>query len=140
MHAAGLEVGAHTHTHPNLARLAPADARREIGLSKHLVEQAIGAPVRSFAYPFGKRHIHYGAATVDFVREAGYRGAGAVAFRAVSSSSVVRIFEIPRFFITRGDSPAQFRQKVVGHYDWVGTFQERSPAWLKSLVSPEDRY
>ena len=140
MHAAGLEIGAHTHTHPNLARLAPAEARREIGHGKQLVEQAVGAPVRSFAYPFGKRHIHYAAATVDFVREAGYRGAGAVAFRAVSSSSVVRIFEIPRFFITRGDSPTQFRQKVAGHFDWVGTFQERSPAWLKGLVSPEDRY
>jgi peptidoglycan/xylan/chitin deacetylase (PgdA/CDA1 family) len=140
MSAAGLEIGAHTHTHPNLARLPSAEARWEIGHSKELLEQAVGAPVRSFAYPFGKRHIHYHVPTVDFVREAGYRGAGAVAFRAVSSSSFVRLFEIPRFFITRGDSPAQFRQKVSGQFDWVGAFQERSPAWLKSLVSPEDRY
>jgi glycosyltransferase involved in cell wall biosynthesis/peptidoglycan/xylan/chitin deacetylase (PgdA/CDA1 family) len=140
MHAAGLEIGAHTHGHANLARLAPKEARWEIGHSKQLIEQAVGAPVRSFAYPFGKRHIHYLPETVDFVREAGYRGAGAVAFRAVSSSMVVRIFEIPRFFVTRDDAPAQFRQKVAGHFDWVGRFQERSPAWLKALVSPEDRY
>jgi hypothetical protein len=96
--------------------------------------------VRSFAYPFGKRNIHYTTQTADFVREAGFGGAGAVAFRAVTSRRMVRIFEIPRFFITRGDSPHQFRQKVAGHFDWVGSFQEMSPAWLKSMVSPEDRY
>ncbi len=140
MNASGLEIGAHTHTHANLARLDPSQARWEISHSKHAIEQALGAPVRSFAYPFGKRHIHYTSETADFVREAGYGGAGSVAFRAVTASNVVRIFEIPRFFVTRGDSPTDFRQKVTGHFDWVGSFQEMSPAWLKGLISPEHRY
>ena len=77
---------------------------------------------------------------MNLVRESGYSGAASVAFRGVTARSTVRIFEIPRFFITRGDSPASFRQKVAGHFDWLGSFQESSPAWLKAMISPEDRY
>jgi hypothetical protein len=47
---------------------------------------------------------------------------------------------MPRFFVTRGDTPTSFQQKVAGHFDWLGSFQEASPAWLKSVISPEDRY
>jgi glycosyltransferase involved in cell wall biosynthesis/peptidoglycan/xylan/chitin deacetylase (PgdA/CDA1 family) len=140
LHAAGFEIGAHTHTHPRLAALAPERARWEIEHGKRLLEDVIGAPVQSFAYPFGKPHIHYTAATVNLVRESGFRGAAAVSFRAVTARSAVRIFEIPRFFITRADAETQFRQKVAGHFDWVGAVQEMTPAWLKGLVSPEEKY
>lgn len=140
MSRAGFEVGAHTHTHPNLGRLPQSQARWELSHSKLVLEDAIGARVRSFAYPFGKRHIHYSTVTADLVREAGYSGAASIAFRSVTARNFVKIFEIPRFFITRGDGATQFRQKVSGHFDWLGSFQELSPAWLKSLVSPEDRY
>jgi glycosyltransferase involved in cell wall biosynthesis/peptidoglycan/xylan/chitin deacetylase (PgdA/CDA1 family) len=140
MHEAGLEIGAHTHTHPNLARLPAIRARWEITHSKQLIEESLGARVRSFAYPFGKRHIHYTHRTVDIVRESGFSGAGSVAFRAVSARRSVRIFEIPRFFVTCGDTPTQFRQKVSGHFDWLGLVQEMSPRWLKATVSPEDQY
>jgi peptidoglycan/xylan/chitin deacetylase (PgdA/CDA1 family) len=140
MYEGGFEIGAHTHTHPNLRRLAAGRARWEIMHSKQVLEGVIGGAVRSFAYPFGKRHIHYTAETVNFVREAGYAGSGAVAFRGVTSRKSVRIYEIPRFFITNGDGEEQFRQKVSGYFDWLGSFQELSPAWLKGLISPEDRY
>jgi hypothetical protein len=74
------------------------------------------------------------------VRAAGFRAAAAVAFRGVPAGSSVRIFEVPRFFVTRADSPETFRQKVCGHFDWLGAIQENAPRWLKSIVSPEDRY
>ncbi len=51
--AAGLTVGAHGMTHRALGRLAPADQAREIQDSQRLLEDVLGAPVRSFAYPFG---------------------------------------------------------------------------------------
>jgi hypothetical protein len=53
---------------------------------------------------------------------------------------VVRIFEIPRFFVTRGDTALSFGQKLKGHFDWLGSIQESTPAWFKAMVSPEDKY
>jgi peptidoglycan/xylan/chitin deacetylase (PgdA/CDA1 family)/glycosyltransferase involved in cell wall biosynthesis len=134
------EIGSHTHSHRNLARLSREQMRDEVVRSKAMLEDAIGRGVTSFAYPFGKRNIHYTTDTVATVRESGYTAAGAIAFRSVTSRRAIRIFEIPRFFVTRGDTPTGFRQKVAGHFDWLGSVQEGTPTWLKSLVSPEDRY
>lgn len=137
---AGFEIGAHTHTHRNLARLDADETWQEVGQSKQILEETIGSRVRSFAYPFGKRGIHYSDMTIAAVRESGYGGAAAVAFRAVNATSGIHIYEIPRFFVTRSDAPLAFTQKINGHYDWLGAIQQSTPTWLKSMVSPEDRY
>ncbi len=50
---AGVEFGAHTATHPDLARLDETAAREEILSSKRRVEDATGKAVVSFAYPYG---------------------------------------------------------------------------------------
>jgi peptidoglycan/xylan/chitin deacetylase (PgdA/CDA1 family) len=50
---AGIEIGAHTISHPDLRRLAERDVEREVAGSRAAIEDAIGAPVKSFAYPFG---------------------------------------------------------------------------------------
>lgn len=47
------ELGAHTLTHANLARLDAAAKQHEIAGSKQWLETRFGVPVRSFAYPFG---------------------------------------------------------------------------------------
>lgn len=54
LHKYGIEIGAHTVTHPDLTRLAPAHARTEILRSQSILQEALGAPVVSFAYPFGR--------------------------------------------------------------------------------------
>ena len=54
LHASGMEIGAHTVNHPILTNLDPEEARREIGRSRHALEEAIGAPVTLFAYPNGR--------------------------------------------------------------------------------------
>jgi len=53
MAIAGMEIGAHTHTHPLLSRLSLADQWAELQESKVLIEQNIGIPVTSLAYPNG---------------------------------------------------------------------------------------
>ncbi len=136
----GFEIGAHSHSHVNLARLSQERVRYEVTRSKQMLEDTIGRQVRSFAYPFGKKGIHYSPATVAVVRESGYCGAAAVAFRSVTANKSIRIYEVPRFFINRSDTPASFRQKVAGHFDWLGSIQEGAPAWVKAMVSPEERY
>jgi peptidoglycan/xylan/chitin deacetylase (PgdA/CDA1 family) len=54
MQQAGIEFGAHTLTHPDLTRLSAHDSAREMSASKDRIENALGAPVTSFAYPFGR--------------------------------------------------------------------------------------
>jgi peptidoglycan/xylan/chitin deacetylase (PgdA/CDA1 family) len=70
----GVEVGAHSHSHPQLDVLTTSQASYEIGRSKALLEDHLGVPVRSFAYPHG-----YSSPGVRrLVREAGFDCACAV--------------------------------------------------------------
>ena len=50
---AGIEIGAHTRTHPNLTRLGCDRAERELVDCKLRIEAQVGVAVRSFAYPYG---------------------------------------------------------------------------------------
>ncbi len=50
----GMEIGAHTVTHPNLARLKKADQEKEIAGSINALEDMLESPILSFAYPMGK--------------------------------------------------------------------------------------
>jgi peptidoglycan/xylan/chitin deacetylase (PgdA/CDA1 family) len=49
----GVEFGSHTATHPHLPALAPAEAASELMRSRLVLEERLGRPVRSLAYPFG---------------------------------------------------------------------------------------
>jgi peptidoglycan/xylan/chitin deacetylase (PgdA/CDA1 family) len=51
--APGVTIGAHTLTHPMLAKHDEASARSEIVESKARLEKELGIPVRHFAYPVG---------------------------------------------------------------------------------------
>ena len=54
MQRAGLAVGAHTLTHPNLTRLSTARADTEMRTSKAIIEDRLGTAVTCFAYPSGR--------------------------------------------------------------------------------------
>ncbi|MGH7894135.1 MAG: polysaccharide deacetylase family protein [Candidatus Binatia bacterium] len=54
MQRAGLTVGAHTLTHPDLTRLSAARVDVEMGRSKAVIEDRLGTAVTSFAYPYGR--------------------------------------------------------------------------------------
>lgn len=140
LHAAGVEIGAHTVTHRNLAKLADSEASDELFDSKKTLEDILGTQIQHFAYPFGKRMIHYTADTARLAREAGYRSAAAVAFRRAGIKDAKNLFELPRFFVNRNDSLAHFEEKACGCLDWLGKYHQLSPAWLKGLVSPEEQY
>lgn len=46
-----VEIGSHTHHHRRLDRCTPAEARDELTRSIDLIEDRLGRPVRTFAYP-----------------------------------------------------------------------------------------
>jgi len=50
----GIEFGSHTLTHPDLTRIVPKEAEREIVRSKEMIQSHLGKKVDVFAYPYGK--------------------------------------------------------------------------------------
>ncbi|MGC3961844.1 MAG: polysaccharide deacetylase family protein [Rhodocyclaceae bacterium] len=72
LHRAGMEIGAHTATHPILARLTRADAANEIARGRTALEEIIGEPVTGFAYPNGKPDTDYLREHVNMVRAQGF--------------------------------------------------------------------
>lgn len=110
--AQGMEVGAHTCTHPRLTALEPAAAEWELAQSKRILEVLIGRPVSCLAYPFGRRgdftpaHAHAAA-------KVGY----AMAFTTVQGGNRV------------GDDPFLVRRKCVNG----GLFSRSGGGFSESL-------
>lgn len=92
---AGMQIGAHTVSHPILATLDASQKRREIAESKHVLEAMLGEPVDLFAYPNGKPGEDFDAESVQAVREAGFTAAVTTARGAANRHTDV--FQIPRF-------------------------------------------
>ena len=68
MAAQGIAFGAHSRTHAALTRIDSEDARAEICGSRSDLEQALGMPAESFAYPYGLHDPD----VQDMVARAGY--------------------------------------------------------------------
>ena len=91
----GMQIGAHTHTHPILARLEPEAARLEIARSKRTLEDLLGESVNLFAYPNGRPGQDYNAQSVSIVRDLGFSAAVSTAKGAANCQSDP--FQLPRF-------------------------------------------
>jgi peptidoglycan/xylan/chitin deacetylase (PgdA/CDA1 family) len=77
--ASGLiDIGSHGTTHRRLAALSEKEQREEIVGAKQLLEQVLGRPVRTFAYPFGVLGSDYTELTQSIVQQAGHTCACAV--------------------------------------------------------------
>jgi peptidoglycan/xylan/chitin deacetylase (PgdA/CDA1 family)/SAM-dependent methyltransferase len=134
MQSAGMEFGAHTYSHPNLASLGQEQLDREVKQAKVLMEDRIGRRVVGFAYPYGKKR-HYNKRVLAAIRGAGYGYAVAVSLRGVRSGDSP--WTLPRFFMTN-DTLEQLESKVRGDWDLIGRAQDSIPAWLSRIVSPRD--
>lgn len=70
-----VEFGSHTVTHPILATLPAQVATAEIVDSKRMLQQLLQQEVNLFAYPKGKKNVHYTPAIKSIVQKAGYSAA-----------------------------------------------------------------
>ncbi len=95
MRNAGMQIGAHTVSHPILARFSRDEAHQEIQASKLFLEQLLGEPVGLFAYPNGKPGEDYLPGSVDLVRELGFDAA--VSTKWGASCTGDDVFQIRRF-------------------------------------------
>ncbi len=74
LEVAGVEIGAHSHTHRQLDRLPEREVNAELSRSGDLLAGALGHRARSFAYPHG----YWRPRVRDLVGEAGFDSACAV--------------------------------------------------------------
>lgn len=95
LRAAGMQVGAHTVSHPILARVDDAQARQEIAASRETLQGLLGEPVRLFAYPNGQPGQDYTARDVALVRQLGFSAAVSTAWGAARRTADP--FQLPRF-------------------------------------------
>jgi peptidoglycan/xylan/chitin deacetylase (PgdA/CDA1 family) len=65
---AGIEIGAHSVTHPDMSLLDHEACRAEMAASREQLERLLGAPVRTFAYPFTR----YNADAARAARDVGF--------------------------------------------------------------------
>jgi peptidoglycan/xylan/chitin deacetylase (PgdA/CDA1 family) len=88
LHAAGVEIGGHTVSHPDLTALPFDAARDEVSDGCAELAEIIGAPVDVFAYPFGSAT----AETIRATEAAGIRAA----CRVAAEGSLAEPLNLPR--------------------------------------------
>jgi peptidoglycan/xylan/chitin deacetylase (PgdA/CDA1 family) len=74
MAAEGIDIGAHTRSHVDLGRVnSPRKLHEEVVVAGEELQQAIGAAVRYFAFPYGQT-VHLNQAAFRLAHEYGYEG------------------------------------------------------------------
>ena len=112
MRRAGMQIGAHTVSHPILAKLSDDEMRDEIQRGKHQLEDLLDEPITLFAYPNGKPGEDYAAQSVQIVKDLGFEAAVSTAWGA--SGPQTDLFQIPRF--TPWDrSPWRFALRLMAN-------------------------
>lgn len=105
---AGIEIGAHTVTHPKLDILPEKDVRDELSISKDQLEQHLGREVPGLAYPFGYSNQQ----VREVARELGYTYAYSVD-NAITTSAADK-FTFPRLTIQRSTTLEGFAAMCNG--------------------------
>lgn len=95
LRASGMEIGAHTHTHPILVRQTAEAAHAEMRLGKSRLEEILDEPVTVFAYPNGKPDQDYAAEHVKMVQDLGFECAVSTAWGSARPNS--DLWQLPRF-------------------------------------------
>jgi len=129
LHAEGIQFGSHTVTHPDLRSLGPEQIDYELGRSKEVIEQSLGAPVTSFSYPFAfpEEDRDFTRYLLDALANHGFEnGVSTILGRAKPGHNP---FCLPRLPVNSWDDAALLRAKLEGGYDWM-----HWPQWFHKFV------
>lgn len=107
--AAGMELGGHTVSHPDVSALDYEQCLEEIGRGREQLEAAAGVRATTFAYPFGR----YGPAAHRAARDAGFDAAVTVDGRG----DLADRYAIPRALLWGTDRHPVMLAKVAGVYE-----------------------
>ena len=109
LHSAGVEIGGHTVTHPDLTTLAPEAAQAELERGRRELEEIIGDRITVAAYPFGRAT----AETRRCARAAGFTAG----VRTSAQGSWSDPLDLPRQDMENASSRLGFRLKRSNRYE-----------------------
>ncbi|MFY9743486.1 MAG: polysaccharide deacetylase family protein [Candidatus Sulfotelmatobacter sp.] len=135
----GIDFGSHTVTHPRLRELSASAINDELVNSKHTLEQKLGCPADSFAYPyaFPQTDKDFTQMLRNLLQAAGYKhGVSTIVGRANRRSEPLFLERLP---VNSCDDNALFEAKLEGAYDWIATSQHISKALKSRLRHPLGR-
>lgn len=92
---AGMNIGSHTLSHPDLSKASDNRMEKEISESKKILEEKIGVTISDFCYPSGK----YDNRTIELLKKYGYKTA-VITKSGIFDSKKSNLLEIPRYRIT----------------------------------------
>lgn len=95
LHQAGMQIGAHTVSHPILAKLSSVEAADEIAGSRDFLATLLKERIGLFAYPNGKPGTDYLPEQTSLVSSLGFDAAVSTTYGAARSTS--DLFQLPRF-------------------------------------------
>jgi peptidoglycan/xylan/chitin deacetylase (PgdA/CDA1 family) len=102
----GIEIGAHTKTHPHLTMIDEKIAYEEISASKKILEEKLNIDINFFAYPYGD----YNENVKNLVEKAGFQGA------CITKTGIVKnnadFFELRRVAIRHNTDFFKFKRKI----------------------------
>jgi peptidoglycan/xylan/chitin deacetylase (PgdA/CDA1 family) len=101
--SAGVEIGAHSHTHPQLDRIPDAAVRQEARSAKTILEDGLAERVTGFAYPFG----YWNRANRRALKATGYDWACSVDERP--AGHVDALLSLPRLTVSGNTTVAELQ-------------------------------
>ncbi len=110
-HRGGMEIGAHTRSHPRLTQCDDAQLHEEIHGSKATLQDHLDAPVTQFCYPYGDADDR----VAGVVRAAGF--AAATTTRRGRASAGLDLWQLPRIQIARHHFLPQFAMRTLTGYE-----------------------
>jgi peptidoglycan/xylan/chitin deacetylase (PgdA/CDA1 family) len=111
--AMGFEIGAHTVSHANLLQLPWSRVQREVTESQQELAQLLQQRVPYFAYPGGKRDLHYDQTTKEIVAAAGYKVC-CTTNHGRNSIRNLDMLELNRVVLQNWWSPLYFAREIEG--------------------------
>jgi peptidoglycan/xylan/chitin deacetylase (PgdA/CDA1 family) len=130
LHSQGVNIGSHTISHPELKLLPQDEVENELSTSKRTLEDALGAPVKSFAYPFAfpETDQRFVSSLCNLLEECGYENGVTTILGTAQPRHNPKL--LPRLPINSWDDPRFFQAKLEGGYDWL-----HGPQYLAKAVS-----
>lgn len=117
LYEAGWEIGSHGINHYNFAKTAPNLVYQELYLSKQHIEKYLNTNCFHFAYPWGR----YSKMVKETLSLIGYRYAAAVVHAPIGR--FVDYLALPRINISNEYSFADFKNIIIGKWDYLGLIQ-----------------
>jgi peptidoglycan/xylan/chitin deacetylase (PgdA/CDA1 family) len=110
LHAAGMDIGSHSHSHEILSHLDPLSQKRELACSKEILEAKLGGKVEAVAYPVGE-DTSYTPLTCSIAESIGYQF-GFNYLRKTNPLPIPNPYDIGRLGVQENVAVAGFKSLV----------------------------